>query len=177
MKKKIIRVFEYYTVLCKIFEKIRYIDIVFEMVNFADPRNRFPPLVWAVLQNDSNLADLLLTCGANIEISNPLKKAVVWRRIRCAEVLIRHGADRLQRDSEGRIPFEYVFQKQRSPTDENEPLSVRVQRVVRSCPTTDAGIVLEDDLAFLGELTKPTGEELKNMKQAEETTRTPPIIR
>ena len=29
----------------------------------------------------------------------------------CAEVLIRHGADKLQRDEKGRIPYDYIGMK------------------------------------------------------------------
>ncbi|CAD7963838.1 unnamed protein product [Amoebophrya sp. A120] len=85
-----------------------YDDTLFEVVNYVDPRNNFTPLLWACMHDDHRIADLLLTCKANPQVQHPLKKCVIWNRPMCAEVLVRHGADKLQRDETGKIPFDYI---------------------------------------------------------------------
>ena len=57
----------------------------------------------------TQVADLLLTCKANPDIQQPLKKAAQYGRCRMIEVLIRHRANRLATDEDGCLPYEHML--------------------------------------------------------------------
>lgn len=142
-----------------------YDDIVFEVVNFVDPRSGFTPLMWSILHDWDRGCDLLLTCRADVTVQHPLKKAVIWKRFKSVEVLIRHGADRLQKDEDGRIPFEHADKWSRQGhealRDHSESLRLRLRHIGEFGADTEN--VIDDDAAFLMQLVKPTEEDLSHM--------------
>lgn len=69
-----------------------------ELINAQDRQNGFTPLHWAVMGNQTNLAEFLLTHGAAVDARDrdsmtPLHKAAAFNGRDMAELLLKHGAD------------------------------------------------------------------------------------
>ncbi|CAD7963142.1 unnamed protein product [Amoebophrya sp. A25] len=162
-----------------------YDDALFEVVNYIDPRNQFTALLWACMHDNHRIADLLLTVKADPQVQHPLKKCVIWNRPRCAEVLIRHGADKLQRDEKGKIPFEYLGSKRiqnlglggsmvTGNSAKNKRLEARVFDLA-SQKAAEKNLFLDDDHVFMKELLKPTEEDFIFMEKKQREAELRPV--
>lgn len=94
-------------------------ELLFD-INITD-RYGNTQLMRACQENDLHMVDLLLTHGADVNVSNStgasaMHIAIHYAEIRIIRKLSQHGADFEQQDHFGRKPFDYIHNHHYSHT-------------------------------------------------------------
>lgn len=93
------------------FEVAKYLISIVKDVNYQSPEGT--ALMAAVMRNNPELIELLITKKANLNATNnmgvtALMLATQFKNIEIITLLLKHNADKLLKDKEGKTAFEYA---------------------------------------------------------------------